>query len=220
MVKKLGMVLLCAALGTTLYARDDISKSNLFVGLELESTKADATTEFFDVNIPLYPKLESSSSSVIEYGFRVGAEKENWRTTLLYTYYNNEDGGLEETMHKGSMLLDYFIWSSGTTEYNVKPYLGAHVGYMSYTASGPVDLGNGELASATWADDSGLFYGGQAGIAMTMSEVIQLDLSYKYSLTTLDSIEVPLPLVSGQPTRAVTELDNMGSIAFSINYFY
>jgi len=218
MVKKLGIALLCAALGSTLHARDDISKSELFIGLELGSTKAESSTELFTNNAAWYPKLESKSDSVIEYGVRIGAEKEDWRTTLLYTYYNNDDAGFEETMHKGSILLDYFIWSSGTTAYDVKPYIGAHVGYVGYTLSGPLNLGGGNTATATWADDSGLFYGGQAGVAMTMSDVIQLDLSYRYSLTTLDNIEIQL--LSSSPNRVVTGLDNMGSFVFSVNYFY
>ena len=41
MIKKLGIALLCTALGTTLYAREDISTSKLFIGLELDGTKTD-----------------------------------------------------------------------------------------------------------------------------------------------------------------------------------
>jgi len=184
MVKKLGIALLCAALGSTLYARDDISTSKLFVGLELDGTKADSTIELFDGNTVYYPKLKDKSDSVIEYGIRMGAEKDDWRTTLLYSYYNNEDSGVEETMHKGSMLLDYYILSTGSDAFTVKPYIGAHVGYMTYELSG--HLNNG--LSANFADDSGIFYGGQAGVAMTISNVVQIDLSYRYSLTNLDKV--------------------------------
>ncbi len=213
MVKKLGMALLCAALGTTLYAREDISTSKLFVGLELDSTKADSSTELFVDNTLVSPKFTNTSGSEFEYGVRLGAEKEDWRTTLLYTYYNATEGSVEETMHKGSMLLDYFLMSTGSAQYNVKPYIGAHVGYMSYEASGPIgDTG----FNGIYADDSGVFYGGQAGIAVTISEVVELDLSYKYSLTTLDDIS---EFISTN-TKAVTSIDNMGSIVFAINYFY
>lgn len=218
MVKKLGMALLCAALGSTLYAREDISTSKLFVGLELDSTKTDSSTEAYLGNTPAYWPIDNTSSSVIEYGARLGAEKEDWRTTILYTYYNNEEQGLEETMNKGSILLDYFIWSTGSAQYNVKPYIGAHVGYMSYEANVNSVAG----FNAKIADDSGVFYGGQAGIAMTISEVVEFDLSYKYSLTTLDGINTPVNgnIEGNQFDNIVTSLDNMGSIAFAINYFY
>ncbi len=213
MVKKLGIALLCAALGSTLYAREDISTSKLFIGLELEGTNIDSPTKVFSGNDLKYP---IDSGSAFEYGVRVGAEKEDWRTTLLYTYYNNTEQDREVTMHKGSMLLDYFLWSTGSSAYNVKPYIGAHVGYMSYEASGLIKGSNKQEYNGVYADDYGLFYGGQAGIAMTISEVVQLDLSYKYSLTSIDDMST---LVLSD-VNTVTSIDNMGSIAFSINYFY
>jgi len=221
MVKKIAITLLCAALGTSLYAREDISESNLFIGLEIDSTKVDTSTEVFltdqNYNILDSAKFGATSSSVIEYGIRLGAEKEEWRTTLLYSYYNNEDEGIEETMHKGALLLDYFIWSSNSTDYNVKPYVGAHVGYMNYEASG--DLA-GYGINQIYADDSGFYYGAQAGIAMTISEVVQLDLSYRYSLTSIDDITGEDRISEDRWVNSVYALDNMGSIAFSINYFY
>ena len=214
MVKKITIALLCTALGTSLYARDDISQSSLFVGLELESTKTDANIDL--VGSPF--GLDLSNDSVIEYGIRLGAEKNEWRTTLLYTYGNDDKDGLEETMHKGSLLLDYFIWSSGSTAYNVKPYIGAHVGYMSYEASAHL-VGYG--VDQILMDDSGIFYGGQAGIAMTISDVVQLDLSYKYSITSIDDVvDMQNTGIPGLWLDTVYGLDNMGTIALSINYFY
>ena len=223
MVKKLGIALLCTALGTTLYARDDISTSKLFVGLELDSTKVDTSSELF-LTDDIYggsvalEKYSATGNSVIEYGIRVGAEKEDWRTTLLYTYSSDENDGIDETMHKGSILLDYFIWSSGSTAYNVKPYIGAHVGYMSYEASAHL-VGYG--VDQILMDDSGIFYGGQAGIAMTISDVVQLDLSYKYSITSIDDVvDMQNTGIPGLWLDTVYGLDNMGTIALSINYFY
>ena len=223
MVKKLGIALLCAALGTTLYAREDISTSKLFIGLELESTNVDSSTDVFLGNDL---KFSIDSDSTVEYGVRLGAEKEDWRTTLLYTYYNNtehnnynnKEQDREVTMNKGSMLLDYFLWSTGSSDYNIKPYIGAHIGYMSYEVSGIVKTVNHPDVNVIYADDTGLFYGGQAGIAMTISEVVELDLSYKYSLTSLDDMAVSINNTS--LNNAVTSIDNMGSVAFSINYFY
>jgi len=219
MVKKIAIALLCTALGTSLYAREDISKSDIFIGLEIGSTKIDSSTKVFltdDEDDIIGDPAKYDGGSEIEYGIRIGAEKDEWRTTLLYSYYNNDDEGIEETMHKGSLLLDYFIWSSDSIDYNVKPYIGLNVGYMSYEASGDL-LGEG---NQVYADDSGLFYGAQAGIAMTISEVVQLDLSYRYSLIAMDDSEDEKYLGSDEWLNSVNSLDNMGSIVFSVNYFY
>ena len=219
MVKKIAIVLLCIALGTSLYAREDISKGDIFIGLEIGSTKIDSSTKVFltdDEDDIIGDPAKYDGGSEIEYGIRIGAEKDEWRTTLLYSYYNNDDEGIEETMHKGSLLLDYFIWSSNSIDYNVKPYIGLNVGYMSYEASGDL-LGEG---NQVYADDSGLFYGAQAGIAMTISEVVQLDLSYRYSLTSMDDSENEKELGSDVWLNSVNSIDNMGSIVFSVNYFY
>ena len=222
MIRKIGIALLCATLGTILQARDDISTSNLFVGLELDSTKVGASSEYQITdkfyNVLAAEKYSDTFDSTIEYGIRLGAEKEDWRTTLLYTYYNDSKDATEVTMHKGSLLLDYFIWSTGSEEYTVKPYIGAHFGYMGYSVTGYVP----ELsADRVFADDTGMFYGGQAGIAMTISQVVQLDISYKYSLTSIENTtNLDYDPKTDLYLDVVDELDNMGSIAFSINYFY
>jgi len=222
MVKKIAVALLCATLGTSLQAREDISTSKLFIGVEIDSTKVDGTRElivtdnYFNEVDSLY-KASATGSSVIEYGIHVGAEKEDWRTTLLYTYSSEENDGIDETMHKGAILLDYFIWNSGSTEYNVKPYLGAHVGYMNYEASVyDVQYGVDQIIM----DDSGIYYGAQAGIAMTISEVVQLDLSYRYSFTSIEDTDTLDYLGNGYWLDSVYSLDNMGTISFSLNYFY
>jgi len=212
MVKRIGIALLCAILGTSLQAREDISTSKLFVGLELDWTKTNTSVDFVGA-----PELgfDTSDHAVIEYGIRLGAEKEDWRTTLLYTYGNDDKDGLEETMHKGSMLLDYFLMNWGSKSFGAKPYIGAHVGYMSYELTD--NSLRGTNLDLKVADDSGIFYGGQVGIAMTIKEVIQLDLSYKYSLTMLEEMSYD-SLRSSYLLES--NLDNMGTIAFSVNYFY
>lgn len=202
MVKKIAVACLLMAFGSTLHA-EIVGDSRAFMGLELESTKTESSLQLGDT-----PKLNFESSSVAEYGVRIGAENDEWRTTLLYTYYNDEDNGAEETMHKGSVLIDYFFWKTDANTMTIKPYVGAHAGYMSYElTSDQVFAG----FNTTISDGSGVFYGAQAGIAMAVSEVVGLDLSYKYSLTDVD--DTPLP-------DSKFELDNMGSIAFSINYYY
>ena len=224
MVKKIGIALLCAALGTSLQAREDISTSKLFVGLELSSTKVDSSTEWFVVDSSTagaasIGKGTFIGDSSIEYGIRLGAEKEDWRTTIAYSYFNNDTDGLEETMHKGSLLLDYFIWSSGSDSYNIKPYIGAHIGYMSYETT--VYNPNFNFDEVLM-DDTGFFYGGQAGLSLMISDVVELDISYRYSFTAIDDVVDSRPIkdAPGYWLDTVSSVDNTGSIVFAINYFY
>jgi len=207
MIKKIATGLLCVALGSTLYARD-IEESDLFIGLELDATKVDSSVNALGVVFPA-----PTSDTVMEYGVRLGAEKNEWRTTFLYTYYNNSENGDEETMHKGALLLDYFLWDSGQGDFSVKPYIGAHVGYMSYELTGQM---SGSPLTVQIVDDSGVYYGAQAGVSMRVAASLGLDLSYRYSLTTMDEMSV----TGYDPAVANISLDHMGSIAFSINYFY
>lgn len=202
MVKKIVTACLVLAWGSTLYA-EQITESDTFIGLEIASSKTESSLQFTDT-----PKINFESDSVVEYGVRIGAENDEWRTTLLYTYYNDEDNGAEETMHKGSVLIDYFFWKTDANAMTIKPYIGGHIGYMTYeVTSDQVFPG----FDTTLSDGSGVFYGAQAGIAMIVSEVVGLDLSYKYSLTGVDDSPVP---------DSKFKVENMGSIAFSINYYY
>ncbi len=214
MVKKIAVACLCmAALGSSLDARE-LSNSKTFIGLELESTQADTSTQVY-LNSATMPPFKTSGDAVGEYGFNIGVEDEEWRTTFLYTYYNNDDKGAEETMNKGSLLVDYFIWTSSGSDYEIKPYIGAHIGYMSYEMNADLGYGNQILA-----DESDIFYGGQVGVAMTVSEVIGLDLSYKYSGTNLTDMPTDFINENGDTLHFDTSLDNMRSIAFGIKYFY
>ncbi len=189
MVKKIAIGILAVALTGSLYA-DNYSVGQKFVGVELGNTNLDR-----DVQVNSGESGPTSDSS-IEYGFRLGAQNEEWRTTVLYTYYNDDDSNFEDTMHKGSLNLDYFIWSTDAGGMKIKPFIGGHVGYMSYDAEGTIT-----------ADGSGFFYGGQAGAALAVGEVVELDLFYRYSFTDLKDI----PEIS---------LDNTGSIVFGLNYFF
>ncbi len=209
MVKKIATGILAVALTGSLYA-GNYSEGKKFIGVELGSTKLDSSARFYpDNGVPF--QLAGESDSAIEYGFRIGAQDEEWRTTLLYSYYNNDDSGFEETTHKGSIHLDYFIWSTDAGGMDIKPFIGGHVGYMSYEVSGDTGLGLREI----FADDSNVFYGGQAGVSLAISDVVELDLSYRYSLTNLD--DIPVELTGG---HMESSLDSMGSIVFGLNYFY
>ncbi|HIQ46878.1 MAG TPA: hypothetical protein EYH57_04570 [Sulfurovum sp.] len=204
MVKKIAAVCLMMALGSTVQA-EDVSGSRTFIGFEMDNTKTDRS-----FTLQNGPKVNTSTSNVVEYGARFGAENDEWRTTLLYTYYNDKTDLSEETMNKGSFLMDYFFLTTGTGEVEFKPYIGLHVGYMTYELTDKL-FRPGE--NTTVSNGNGIFYGGQVGVEVLFSELVSLDLAYKYSLT---------GVTDNQLTSLNSEfsLDNMGSITFSINYFF
>ena len=202
MVKKIAMGILAVALTGSLYA-DNYSVGQKFIGVELGSTNLDR-------DVLVNPDESGpTSDSGIEYGFRIGAQNEEWRTTVLYTYYNDDDSGYEDTMHKGSLNLDYFIWSTDAGGMNIKPFIGGHVGYMSYEFFGDIrETNNPENRRVITADESGVFYGGQAGVALAIGEAVELDLFYRYSFTDLKDMPEEI------------SLDNTGSVVFGLNYFF
>ena len=214
MVKKITAACLGIVLGSSLNATEGMY-SKAFIGLEVESTKVDSSAQVY-FNDFIMPPFETDSDYAGEYGFNIGVEDEEWRTTFLYTYYNNDNDGAEETMNKGSLLVDYFIWTTTGSDYELKPYLGAHVGYMSYELTADTGYGTDFIL----VDDSDMFYGGQVGVAMTVSEVIGLDLSYKYSMANFTDIPTDFVNAYGDRLHFDSSLDGMGSIAFGIKYFY
>lgn len=209
MVKKIATGILAVALTGSLYA-ENYSEGQTFIGVELGSTEIDSSARLYsDGSFPI--EVGEKSDSNIEYGFRLGAQNDEWRTTLLYTYYNDEDSGYEDTMHKGSLNLDYFLWSTDAGGMQIKPFIGGHVGYMSYELTADTI----ENLSLILADESGFFYGGQVGVALAVAEMLEIDLSYRYSFVDLDDISA-----SGPDWYAESSLDNTGSIVLGLNYFF
>jgi hypothetical protein len=196
MMKKVAVALLCTALGNTLYARDDISTSSPFLGLEIgyATIKADAYN-YFSPNI--YPGYESSD---IEFGARIGAQKENWRTMLVYNYFDTDNANYTQTYHKGLLTIDYMFTVSEGTENVFKPYLGLNVGYMAY------ETGDTPYKS----DADGFIAGGQVGFTYRVMEKIDLDLMYRYS--------AGINVTDGSDDA--NRVDGIGSAILGINYLY
>ena len=167
MVKKLAIALLCAALGSTVYARDDISKSNTFVGLELGYAEVQGEVwlgdDFYEPNFV--------GDYDVEFGIRIGAQRDQWRTTFIFDYYDSEKNDMN--VEKGYLTLDYFVLEKASA---LRPYIGINVGYANYE-------------STLVLDDSGFLYGAQAGIVVDVAEMINLDLGYRYSLSNADRLD-------------------------------
>ena len=210
MVKTIATGLLAVALTGSLYAAENYSEGQSFIGVELSGTEIEKSARLYtDGYFPV--EFGESSDYNIEYGLRLGAQNDEWRTTVLYTYYNDEDSEYEDTIHKVSLNLDYFIWSTDASGMKIRPFIGGHIGYMSYEASAETydDL------SVILMDESGAFYGAQIGVAVAVAEMLEIDLSYRYSFTSLEDITA-----KGIDWQAETTLDNTGSIVFGLNYFF
>lgn len=147
-----------------------LSESQKFIGLETSITEVQGAQP-------------SNTSDDVSYGLRLGAENEEWRTMFVINYYDSDVHNVE----KAFLALDYFFLKSNTANnYALQPYLGLNVGYMNYESS--------------TEDVSGLIYGGQAGIVLDVMSNIDLDVGYRYSLSSSD------------------EFDHTGEVIFGINY--
>ena len=161
MVKKIVMALLCTALGSSLYASEQSFGNKGFIGLEVGYGQVDG-----DVFAGGKHKGEAA-----EYGLRLGAQADEWRTMFVYDYFNSDDD--DQTVQKGFLMLDYFFLDSDIDTV-VRPYIGANVGYANY--------------ESTFVDESGFLYGGQIGMAMRAGESVDIDLTYRYSLGGFDEL--------------------------------
>jgi len=113
------------------------------------------------------------SNKGIEFGFRFGAQNEEWRTTISGHQFNKNNQKYLRTM----LTFDRFIWSSFYESDRIlfKPYLGAHVGWLKYTDNA--------------IEDDGFIYGGQTGLAWNVLEEVDFDLGYRYSFSGINQVD-------------------------------
>lgn len=170
MGKKIGGLLLCMIAAGSLYAENEFSKAQSFVGAEIGYTTAQG-----DV-IDFFGNIKSHELSNIEYGIRLGAQAKVWRVTLALDDFDKEEDGYRQRYVKGLLSLDYLL-ITGLEKFGLKPYLGLNGGYTNYK---------------TTAIDKGTFvYGGQAGVVWNIAQRVDIDLMYRYTLgeSALDHVE-------------------------------
>jgi len=124
MVKKIGMVLLCTALGSSVYARE-ISESQKFIGVEVSITEVQG-------------EQPNDKSDDITYGLRLGAQNEKWRTMFTLNYFDSGEHNVEKLF----LSIDYFFLKTDVMDnYALQPYLGLNVGYMNFESTGVDESG-------------------------------------------------------------------------------
>lgn len=151
-MNKVVILLTSMVMGTALYA--DNSSSIGFLGLEIgaASVQGDVSSELNHI------------SNDVEYGLRIGAKNDEWRTTFALNYYSSAKD--DQIVQQLLGMVDYFFVHNA--DMMLKPYVGLNAGYGRYESTG--------------IDSAGLLYGGQAGLVVSLGENIDLDLSYRYSL--------------------------------------
>ena len=175
MVKNVVAVLIGTLISSSVYAGNYDMQSKGFLGAELGYATVDgqkAGGAFHE-------------GSALEYGLRFGAQSNEWRATFLFDYFNSTDD--DQSVEKGFLMIDYFLFESESS-INIRPFVGANVGLINY--------------ESTLVDTTDFVYGGQAGVAFGINENIDLDLSYRYSLSGSERV------------------NDLGSIVFGLNYLY
>jgi opacity protein-like surface antigen len=145
------------------YAKD-LSKSKTFIGVDIGYSQVKG---YVDNDGDIQYKDDSD----IQYGLRIGAQNEKWRTTFIFGYYDN--GDTQQNLEEYLLTIDYFLQYPTST---LKPYIGANIGYANYE-------------SEFIDDEGGMIYGGQVGFIMDLTEHVNIDLSYRYSATDYDELD-------------------------------
>jgi len=153
----------------------EANPSKVFIGIDLSKAWVQGTHKT-DLNY---------ATQGFAYGVHVGADNGQWRTTISFDKLNNGEVSYE----RGELLIDYMFQMAEMQDMGLRPYIGLNGGYANYEAEGGIN-------------ENGLTYGAQAGIVYDVSDHIDLDLSYKYSISRADAF------------------DHVGNLGIGINYKY
>ena len=158
-VKKVATACLCMVLGSSLNAKN-MSENEVFIGLEVG---------YSEVQGERIGLVENTGDDV-SYGFRIGAQDDEWRAMFLFNFYDNSEN--DQNVEQGLLAIDYFFLGDKST---FRPYMGFNIGYANY--------------ESTFVEDSGLMYGGQVGFVVVAMDTIDLDFSYRYSLSNASAFD-------------------------------
>lgn len=160
MIKKL---LLSSVLILTLSEAKDTLSSERLLGIEVGYAELDTTSAI---------QREQSSHSA-EFGFKLGAQNEDWRTTVIGDMSNSHGHKITKAM----ISFDKFVWQSLYKKDDImfKPYLSGHIGYIKHKSD--------------YISESGMLYGAGLGVAWNVLDEVDFDLGYRYSFTGLSELD-------------------------------
>jgi hypothetical protein len=127
--------------------------------------------------------ISTSNPKETSFAIRYGKQTIDWRTMFSYVFAGN--GYRSFSMEIDKILLDELIHMP-----ELRPYLGLAVGSIAYDINGA-------------ADDSGYFYGINAGLIIYATDTMDADLSYHY-----------------YKVKSFDDLDKIKGASLSLHYFY
>jgi opacity protein-like surface antigen len=152
------------------------SPSKVFVGVQLGKAWVQGTHES-DLNY---------KTDGLSYGIRLGAQNQEWRTMVTFDRFKNDEASYE----RGEIHADYlFHFDMDSMGVGIVPFIGLNGGYANYEAKGGIN-------------ESGWTYGGEAGVIFDVSENIDVDVMYQYTIGAADAF------------------DHVGNLKVGINYKY
>jgi len=159
----LNKLLLSSLLILTLSEAKDSFSSERLLGIEVGYAGLESKNDI---------ALKESTKSV-EFGFRIGAQNRDWRTTVIGNMSNSDGHKIEKAM----ISFDKFVWQSLYEKDDIvfKPYLNGHIGYLKHTADN--------------ISEKGMLYGAGAGLVWNVLNEVDFDLGYRYSFTELDKLD-------------------------------
>jgi len=181
---KCATLLLSTLLATTLYGQNEVSSGKPFFGLEVGYATVQG-----DVGEGILNTISNYEGSDIEFGVRMGAQENEWRATFGFNYFDGSEDGYVQNYEKFTGNLDYMFLKSNKS--TIQPFIGANIGYINYESTNNIDM-------------SGFLYGVQTGVVLSITEHIDIDVQYRYSLG----------------VDASDTFDSIGSAVVGINYLY
>ena len=121
-------------------------------------------------------EAEGKSNSGMSFGLRFGAQNIEWRTMAILEKFGSEDD--YNNFVRGILQIDYYFLGMDNLmidSYAIRPYAGVNAGALS------LDTETENIKSLT--------YGGQVGATMSVTNNIDLDVGYRYNLSTSDKID-------------------------------
>ena len=159
MLKKVFISLMVVAVASTANAGDyemEASPSKVFLGIQLSGAWVQGTHKA-DLNY---------ATSGFGYGVRLGAQNDEWRTMISADKMNNDKVSYE----RGELHVQYMFQLPQMTDMGLRPFIGLNGGYANYEAEGGIN-------------ESGFTYGGEAGIIFDVTDQIDIDVTYQYTMS-------------------------------------
>ena len=141
----------------------EANPSKVFVGVQLGAAWVQGS-HMSDLNY---------QTDGLSYGLRLGAQNQEWRTMVTFDRFDNDEASYE----RGEIHADYlFRMATDTMGVGIVPFIGLNGGYANYEAKGGIN-------------ESGFTYGGEAGVIFDVSESIDVDVMYQYTIGHADAFD-------------------------------